>query len=454
MKIRKLKYKNHEILGNLELDFVNPTTSQPYSTVVLVGENGTGKTTILKTISDYINSISLQPFDYIEYEADGSQFRIVPLSRENKTFHIRKDLTAGTEDEIRRDNFNSPDTMRSDRKDMRFYACAFSKARADFKTAKISNVSTKTLDTEIHDDDKEDNYTSLKQLIVDIDNQDNSEYTRRNRVARLDYDQFLPTSKMYRFSNAFNNFFGDICFDRIDDIDGEKVILFKKNNKDIPIDELSTGEKQIVFRGAYLLKNSGKMEDGLAFIDEPELSMHPSWQRKILDYFRNLYKDTTTGNHKAQLFFASHSEYVVASALKNPNDVVVIVLKENGGVISSRKITTPIVLPTIVASEVNYAAFEIPTIDYHIALYGAIQAKYNKQKITDCDAFIENCACYDKGQHEKITTNPITMTQYKTLPTKVRNRIDHPDTAPAFTEEEMEESIKLMRDILMTVPVP
>ena len=60
MKIRKLKYKNHKILGDLELDFVNPATNQPYNTVVLVGENGTGKTTILKTLSDYINVISLK----------------------------------------------------------------------------------------------------------------------------------------------------------------------------------------------------------------------------------------------------------------------------------------------------------------------------------------------------------------------------------------------------------
>ena len=452
MKIRKVKYKNHNILGDLELDFMNPATNQPYGTIVLVGENGTGKTTILKTISDYINVISLRPFDFIEYEADGNLYRVEPLPNGNGTFHKRKDLSTGIEENVKRDNANSPEVMRADKKDMRYYACAFSKARADFKTDRIGNVSTKALDTEIHDDDREDNYTSLKQLIVDIDNQDNSEYTQRNKIARLDYAQFLPQSRMYRFSNAFQTFFGSISFDRIEDINNEKVILFKKNNKDVPIDGLSTGEKQIVFRGVYLLKNSGKMEDGVAFIDEPELSMHPSWQRKILDYFKNLYKDNTTGSQKAQLFFASHSEYVVASALEHQNDTVVIVLTENNGTIISRRITTPIVLPTIVASEVNYAAFDVATIDYHIALYGAIQAKYNKQTIADCDSFIESCApFYNVARHERITTNPISGRQYKTLPTKVRNYIDHPDTAVAYLPGEMEESIKLMRAILQNV---
>lgn len=452
MKIRKIKYKNHKILGDLELDFTNPTTGLPYNTIVLVGENGTGKTTILQTISDYINVISLRPFDFIEYEADGNLYRVEPIAKGNETFHKRKDLTTGVEEDVYRDNGNSPEVMRADKKDMRHYACAFSKARSDFKTSKIGNVSTKKLDTEIHDADKEDDYTSLKQLIVDIDNQDNSEYTQKNKVGRLDYAQFLPTSRIYRFSNAFNTFFGDISYDRIEDVNNEKVILFKKNNKDVPIDGLSTGEKQIVFRGAYLLKNSGKMEDGVVFIDEPELSMHPSWQRKILDYFRNLYVDSSTGSQKAQIFFASHSEYVVSSALEHRDDTVVIVLTGNGGMISSRTITTPIVLPTIIASEVNYAAFGIPTVDYHIALYGAIQARYNKQTIADCDHFIESCTpYYNVRRHECITTNPTNGRQYKTLPTKVRNHIDHPSTAAPFTSLEMEESIKLMRLILLNI---
>ena len=250
MKIRRLKYKNNKILGDLELDFVNPETNQPYSTVVLVGENGTGKTTILRTISDYMNVITLRPFDYMEYEADGKEFRIAPLLGGNPTFHTRTDIVAGTKEVIRRDGSNDPVAMWADTKDMRYYPCVFSKARADFKTDRINAVSTKALDTDTHVNDNDDNYTSLKQLIVDIDNQDNAEYTQRNKVARLDYAQFLPTSKMYRFSNAFNTFFGNIGFDRIEDINNEKVILFKKNNKDVPIDGLSTGEKQIVFRVA------------------------------------------------------------------------------------------------------------------------------------------------------------------------------------------------------------
>lgn len=68
MKIRKVKWANHPILGNLELDLVNPATNKPYSTVVLAGENGTGKTTILETLNTFLSIGSFEPFDAIEYE--------------------------------------------------------------------------------------------------------------------------------------------------------------------------------------------------------------------------------------------------------------------------------------------------------------------------------------------------------------------------------------------------
>ena len=60
MLIKKIKWANHPVLGNLELDLFNSTTGQPYQTIVLAGENGTGKTTVLETISRFLNIGSFQ----------------------------------------------------------------------------------------------------------------------------------------------------------------------------------------------------------------------------------------------------------------------------------------------------------------------------------------------------------------------------------------------------------
>lgn len=64
-------------------------------------------------------------------------------------------------------------------------------------------------------------------------------------------------------------------------------------------------------------------------IDEPELSMHPLWQKKILQYYKNLFTDDDS-NQIVQLFFASHSEAVISEALQDIDDTKVIVLKRDG----------------------------------------------------------------------------------------------------------------------------
>ncbi len=55
MKIRKVKWNNHPVLGNLELDFTDATDLPPYETVLFAGENGAGKTIVLESISTFLN---------------------------------------------------------------------------------------------------------------------------------------------------------------------------------------------------------------------------------------------------------------------------------------------------------------------------------------------------------------------------------------------------------------
>ena len=90
--ITKVKWNNHEILGNLELNFTKNDGS-PYSTIVLAGENGTGKTTILETLSTFLNLGSIEPFEFIEYKIENDLYTITPLSENNKRFEtVRKSL--------------------------------------------------------------------------------------------------------------------------------------------------------------------------------------------------------------------------------------------------------------------------------------------------------------------------------------------------------------------------
>ena len=110
------------------------------------------------------------------------------------------------------------------------------------------------------------------------------------------------------------------------------------------------------------------MSGGIALVDEPELSMHPKWQQKVLQYYRNLFNKD--GSQDAQMILATHSEYVLRSALEDRDNVLIITLSNDHGTIHSKNITAPAILPTITSAETNYLAFGILSVDYHIELYG------------------------------------------------------------------------------------
>ena len=124
--------------------------------------------------------------------------------------------------------------------------------------------------------------------------------------------------------------------DHIETAEREQVVLFRKNGREISIDNLSTGEKQIVFRGATLLRNNGLLHNGYVMIDEPELSMHPKWQERILPFYKNLFSNNA--GQFVQLFLATHSDRVLKSAAEKLEDTLIIILSDNDGLIEAKKI--------------------------------------------------------------------------------------------------------------------
>ena len=451
MKIRKVRWANHPILGNLELDFVNPSTNKPYSTIVLAGENGTGKTTILETLNTFLSIGSFEPFQYIEYEVNNKTYRLLPslITNSNNTFFTRHNLEDDSFENITTDKNNNQNEILLDSNDPRSYGSFFSRPRADYKTNKIESVKTNELDKNKYDSDNDDNFTSLKQLIVDVQNQDNEQYRdindKRNQQSELPMStaEFEPVSKIYRFKSAFNGFFETIKYKKVGNASGEKVVIFEKNGIEIPLDVLSTGEKQIVFRGAYLLRNINVLKNSTIMIDEPELSMHPLWQKKILQYYKNLFTDGNS-HQTAQLFFASHSEAVISEALKDFDNTKVIVLKRDGnGQVSANCIGTPAVLPYTMAAEVNYQAFELLSTDYHNALYGYIEAEGWKNNFDSQYPTVN----YNRERNGVIITQQVTLTE------KIRHIIHHPENRHnTYTESELKESIERMRNYIMTQP--
>jgi predicted ATPase len=447
MKIKKIKWKDHPILGDLLLDLVDGNSGDPYRTIVLAGENGTGKSTILEELGSFLNLGPFPKCEYIEYIVKGISYTAVPASNSPiDSFFDIKDISNVTH-QIRTNRNNNFQEIETTENDPRRYGCVISKARSDFKTEKITGSKTSTLDTDKYEIDGSDDFTSLKQLVVDVVQHDNSDYANRNKALgtnSISWESFYPDSKIFRFKSAFDNFFERLTFDGVADFQDQKEVRFSKNGKSISIDSLSTGEKQIVFRGIHLLKNSKKLEDAVAMIDEPELSMHPRWQKKILGFYKELF--TRDSSQFAQLFFATHSDHVLKQALESSSEVGVIVLENGPRGLVPRKVDLPFTLPTLTSAEVNYKAFNLLTNDYHIELYGWLQEKNNLATVKSCDAFIAQHTSYDGQIHNFPSRHG--GTPYSTLPTYIRNTIHHPNSMRSFSEQQMSQSIELLISML------
>lgn len=442
--IKTVKWKDHPSLGNLELNFCKDDGT-PYNTIILAGENGTGKTTVLETLSDFINNGKFFFFDYLKYIVDDDY--IIKKSGKypndklyvtiiNEKTGIRNDVLITSKNEKNKNN-------------IRYYGCIYSKARSGFHIDSVDSVKTSLIDNNKYENDATDNFTSIIQLLVDIKSQDNEDWANECKIGtKRDYNKdFFPNSRMFRFENAFNNFFsGSMKFKNIATSSNKKDIIFEKHGKDISINNLSTGEKQIVFRGAHLLKNSKAIEGGFVLIDEPELSMHPKWQEKILQYYRNLFTENV--KQKVQMIFATHSEYVLKEALNHKDDVLILALKDNNGTITASPMKLPLALPTITSAEINYRIFDIASIDYHIQLYGYLQTKEKKGRPSECDTFIEGTQEYKSNMSKySVAVLGLKVPQDrndKTLPAYIRNAIDHPDSGRVYSEEQLRDSIELL----------
>jgi predicted ATP-dependent endonuclease of OLD family len=120
-------------------------------------------------------------------------------------------------------------------------------------------------------------------------------------------------------------------YNRIETVNNQKVVVFEENGKEMGITNLSSGEKQIVFRGSFLLKDKKSSKGALILIDEPEISLHPTWQLKILTFFKKLFSNE--GMLTSQLIVATHSPFIIHNANRN-DDKVIVLKKDNNSKIS------------------------------------------------------------------------------------------------------------------------
>lgn len=99
------------------------------------------------------------------------------------------------------------------------------------------------------------------------------------------------------------------------------TIYFYKNGQRMSFDSCSSGEKHILF--AYIGILSRISDNTLILIDEPEISLHPEWQIRYVSTLSKLFNKY----RNCCFILASHSHYFV-SELQGDSSTIVVLKKD------------------------------------------------------------------------------------------------------------------------------
>lgn len=141
-----------------------------------------------------------------------------------------------------------------------------------------------------------------------------SEISKIRKVVELaqqmEKDKKQAEEPLELFCSTLNSFLS-----RPGDIDSKNIIIetigqpgvyFKipNNQNKLSVQKLSSGEKQLIIFFANLIFGVNDRKNGIFIVDEPELSLHLTWQKLFIE-------QTLKINNNIQLIFATHSPEIV-----------------------------------------------------------------------------------------------------------------------------------------------
>lgn len=206
----------------------------------------------------------------------------------------------------------------------------------------------------------------------------------------------------------------------------------------IPINKRGSGVKRLILLNFFRAEAERRIQERdnasiIYAIEEPETSQHTENQKKLVDAFLQLASTSNT-----QVIITTHSANVVKKL--NFSNLRLIYNSEEGKVITA---VLPGQLPYPSLNEVNYLAFNEVTEEYHNELYGFIEAE-------------GRLSVYKSGRptipYTRILPNGTTRMEQIVLTEYIRHQIHHPENTnnAHYTEEQLHDSIKMMRDFIQT----
>jgi len=462
MKIKRIKIENNSILGSIDLDFTN-SNWEIYDNIVFVWENWSWKSTLLNIVyqTGQRQALDLNEWEKREIFLEVDDEIIIPhdkiepweykviideayinqnyLNSDNKFYkHLR--VFWNTEQDIAR-KFLLIDNQ--------IFKTMFSDTSINFNS-KIDRTTNISIDEEVKLSKKSDENIAqnIAQALVDIDQLDAQElkkWVKEHRIWNSFDSEIGPEidKRWNRFRMAFNIMFNESWLDY--EWTENLQPSFKKNGIIIPINYLSSWEKQVVFRWSFFLKDKNSIKWYLWIIDEPEISMHPKRQIKILDYYKNIFEDEHW-NQTSQLFISTHSPYVLRWLNKDTDCIFIFPWWKKVDNIRHYLWDTPSL------SVINYVAYDLPSNELHNELYAYIQVKSNNYREEDLDVYLSSNG-FPLNKQRTWESNWVVWNTYDvTLQTFIRNKIHHPENqsmqSVTFNDNDLKESIYKMIEFI------
>ena len=292
MKIKNLHIKEFKGLRDISINFEK--NDEPLDLVVLAGSNGSGKTRILESILDYFQKI----VNYIENENVAGVF--FETDEQNC-------LNQGYDSNMLYlilNYYNDENNFERGRKVVEENLKVFPKiiyvpTETNFQKVEIASPMLvreykflNIVDTELIKDVP--SYIATRIIEMANDQEDTPMQEIRTAVFKEINEIFEILDLDIKISGISKN--------------AKSIPIFTNSAGDkFDINELSSGEKQLFLRTlAIKMLNP---ENSIILIDEPELSLHPKWQQRIVDVYRKIGKNN-------QIIIATHSPHILGSVRK------------------------------------------------------------------------------------------------------------------------------------------
>jgi len=351
MKIRKIQIKNYKMFKDVTIYFTD-NNGKTLDTIVIAGLNGSGKTSLLQLLqrlfSESLNLFKVGSLlhkyeedqnalicDEVELELDISndeKLRMISLvhkftSKINKSVGNRNEFeqlekrikTKGQYIKLLYQLERTEKGFIIRQNDFAFFGILpEDDLRSLFKVLSFSAVHSIISNNAMTDISSDSNGIVFPINIFSYQKTVETHIVRLVQEKVMANRDLIPKAVIEQAIGEINKLLEGVSLKTVlVDINLEQPIFKSFDGSMVLSNELSGGEKQLYYKA--ILFDKLRPQNSLIMVDEPETSLHPTWQQEVLKLYHNIQ-----GNN--QIILATHSPHIIASI--QPDNLFVLNMNE------------------------------------------------------------------------------------------------------------------------------